>query len=227
MKNLSIFIFSISLFMISCQSGENINPDLMNNYLTIEAGDSHQICYQKLRELYNNEEILNLFVQGNTFETIDNFTEMISLYNEFWIIIKTNGDQRDTINFNFEKDTLETIYNQSEISPLTGGHTSLDIWPDNLQNTDPIMRGDTKSTIAQKLLLLKSTNPFNEILDQVVYTIKDFETGFDSHSAQSELWTILESYDTDFQKQYYFDIHFANGLVKGIAKKEVPRIGLN
>ncbi len=58
-------------------------------------------------------------------------------------------------------------------------------------------------------------------MNKIIYTIKDLDTIYDSNSANSVLWSIMESYDTTKQKQYYFNIHFAYNVVKGIEIKEV------
>jgi len=227
MKKLTYCLFISTLFLSSCDKINNdYNPKSV--ILTIKTGDTYEICYQKLQDLHKTNQIKNhLCVQNEGFQSIENYNSMIPLYSEFLIVDKGNNNYGDSITFSFNKDTLKSISNINEISILTGGSTVLEEWPDNIVSLNTIKRGDTKDEVFDKLIILKTEKELENRLNRIIYTIKDLNTSYDPNSANSVLWNVIESYDTKKQKQYYFNIHFADNVVNNIEIKELEVRALN
>jgi len=227
MKKLIYCLLISTLFLLSCDKINNdYNPKSVIS--SIKTGDTYEICYQKLQDLYKTNQIINhLFVHNEGFQSIENYNLMIPLYSEFLIVDKGNNNYGDSITFSFNNDTLKSISNLNEISLLTSGSTVLEEWPDNIVSLNTIKRGDTKDDVFDKLIILKKEKELENRLTRIIYTIKDLNTSYDPNSANSVLWNVIESYDTKEQKQYYFKIHFANNVVNSIERKEVQVRALN
>lgn len=213
--------------VISCEK-ENIDKrtlvKLNDHYLTINAGDTYETCYQKLQDLYKSNQIINfLNIQNDGFNTIDNYNTMIPLYSGFCIIGNGNNNRGDTIVFSFNKDILTNIYNLNVVNTSTGGPIFLEEWPGSTESSTLIKKGDSKEEIFGKLVSLRTKGE----LDKIIYTIKDLDTGYDSYSAKSIMWSVIESYDTINKRQNYLNIHFALDVIKGIEIGEVKVRALN
>lgn len=200
----------------SCETVDN-DSDIVDNYLSIGSGDSYELCYQKLQKLYIENQIISVFVHHPGYETITNYPEIVKLYSELQII----ENNSDTINFEFDEDTLISISDFTNLNPLTAGPTFLDKWPKEIIEGLYIIRGDSKEKIHQTLNQLESDGILKDQFKQITYTVKSLNTEFDPNMQNSILWSILES------KDYSFDIHFENGKVTSIHKKEVSIRALN
>lgn len=216
MKKLRFILFLFFLVIISCEKTDNDSREL-DNYLSISTGDTYELCYQKLQDLYNENQIISMYVQHSGFASIENYPEIIPLYSEFQIV--NNGS--DTINFTFSNDSLISIYCINIINPLTAGPTYLVKWPDDIDEEINIGIGDIKTKVFETLQQIESEGESENNLKRIIYTIKDLNTLFDPHSKNSDLWSILQSED------YFFEINFKDGMVKSINKKEVEVRALN
>lgn len=230
MKNLPVILFASFLIILSCKKNSDIihpGPGFTYSYLTIMSGDSYKTCYRKLQQLYNDNQIISMYVQDKGYLSIDNFKELIGLYSEFRIVEINGNVSGDTIDFFFDMDTLKWISDLNIVNPLTGGPTQLDQWPDNADSVNVINKGDNKEMVSDKLLSLEADGNLENRLYKLLYTMKDLDTAFDSNSEKSDLWSITETYNPANNKQYYFNIYFAEGVVNGIEINEVQFIGLN
>jgi hypothetical protein len=226
MKKLTIIFGAALLFLWSCENDISTN-NLLSSYLNINAGDNYEVCYQKLQQLYADDQINLLFVDNVSFTSIGNFNEQKELYSEFQITEKAGDIAGDRISFYFNTDTLQYLLNIDDIDPLTSGPTQLESWPDISETANAIKVGDNKDTINNKLTRLLAEGILNVKMNKISYTIKDLSTPFDENTKNSYFWTILKSYSITDEIRTYFILHFLDGVVQGIEILEVPVVGMN
>ncbi len=229
MKKSIALLMTIALIVSCGKEDKSENLDILESYSKIKADDDIETCYNKVQAYYEEGKLHHeMLINNKGVDPYQNLEQRIPLYSTFVITEAKETNQKDSIEFSFEDENLQFINVLNRISGLTSGPTTIEQWPENMNNELVIKRYNSKSEIINKLKAMQISSSIQfPLIDKVYFTGKDLNKSYDNYLNTSILWVIPTIHDDEAKdSSHNLIIVFKDGKVNSISIEERIIVGL-
>lgn len=183
-----------------------LGSDTLNrgSYLGFNFGETPEVSYATIQSLRDSKAIPGLNVVANSYPDLSQLRERIPLYLALYL-----DEQRGTstgVQFAFEAGKVKSIY-------LNSGK-QLTQWPAQAAASSSIAVGDPVEDLYEKLVQIKSLEPYSNKFERITLSPKDLAKGYDPNMNLLPQWYFPYAVETN-----QFDVvqlHFREGKLSFI-----------
>ncbi|MBO9593021.1 MAG: hypothetical protein J7599_08930 [Niabella sp.] len=182
-----------SLLLSACQK-EDLQPRLVidpvegrilaadtlrsGSFLGMQIGDSHEMVYEKIKNIALEKNIDMLWVTNPQFSGIEVLKDKLGYYSDLRLSNKWRPSEY--VLFQIENDRIKTIYNPEG--------RQLSKWPGGRQYRYTINTGDPVDALYPKLLQLQSSARYKDYFSAISAFAKFISKPYDARMSASAEW---------------------------------------
>jgi hypothetical protein len=178
-----------------------LSSDTLNrgSYLGFNVGETPEAAYATVQSLHNAKAMPGLGVVANSYSDLGPLREKIPLYRALHL-----DEQRGTstgVQLAFEAGKVKSIY-------LNSGE-QLTQWPAQAAASASVAVGDQVEALYEKLVQIKSLEPYSNKFERITLSPKDPAKGYDPNMNLSPQWYF--PYAVETTQFYEIQLHFREG----------------